>query len=103
MGKRKKKKKKKQRNEEIEFVGNKEGEERKGGKRQCDRKGGEEEGERKKREDFKALRRSKLDSPSTKVGAHSAIYAWILKTWSFDKLHKVGNFPTRYTFSLKAV
>ena len=40
---------------------------------------------------------------SAKVGTHSAIYMWTPKTWSFDKLHKVGDFPTRFTLSLKAI
>ena len=56
-----------------------------------------------KREDFPALRRSKLDGPSTKVVTSNAIYVWTPKTWSFDKLHKVGDFPTRFTSSLKAI
>ena len=41
--------------------------------------------------------------PTTKVGTRSAIYVWIPKTWSFNKLHKVGDFPTRFTLSLKAI
>ena len=49
------------------------------------------------------LRRLKLDGPSTKVVTSSAIYVWTQKTWSFDKLHKVGDFPTRFTLSLKAI
>ena len=56
-----------------------------------------------KREDFPVLQRLKLDGPCTKVGTRSAIYVWTPKTWSFDKLRKVGNFYTRFTFSLKAV
>ena len=73
------------------------------------RKGKEKRKKKKERKEekgrgvFPAFRRSKLDSPSTKVGTHSAIYVWIPKTWSFDKLHKVRNFPTRFTFSLMAV
>ena len=54
-----------------------------------------------KMEDFPALRLSKLDGPSTKVGTRSAIYLWTPKTWSFDKLHKVVNFPTRFYFESK--
>ena len=54
-------------------------------------------------EDFSELHQSKLDSPSTKVVTRSAIYVWIPKTWSFDKLHNVENFPTRFTFNLKVV
>ena len=46
---------------------------------------------------------STLDGPSTKVGTRSAIYVWTPKTWSFYKLYKVGNFPTRFIFSLKAI
>ena len=56
-----------------------------------------------KKEDFPALRWSKLDGPSTKVGTRNAIYVWTPKTRSFDKLHKVENFPTRFTFNLKAI
>ena len=56
-----------------------------------------------KREDFSALRRLNLDGPNTKVGTCSTIYMWTPRTWSFDKLHKVGNFPTLFTFSLKVV
>ena len=55
------------------------------------------------REDFPVLRLSMLDSPNTKVGARSVTYVWIPKSWSFDKLHKVGDFPTWFTFSLKAL
>ena len=58
---------------------------------------------KRKRKDFPTLRRSKLDSPSTKVDARSVIYMWTPKSWSFDKLHKVGDFPTWFTFSLKAL
>ena len=49
------------------------------------------------------LRWSKLDGPSTKVGTRNAIYVWTPKSWSFNKLHKVGDFPTRFTLSLKAI
>ena len=54
-------------------------------------------------EDFPALRWSKLDGPSTKVVIRNTIYVWTPKTWSFDKLHKVGDFPTWFTLSLKAI
>ena len=53
------------------------------------------------REDFLAFWRSKFDSSKTKVGARSSIYVWIPKSWSFDKLHKIGYFPTWFTFILK--
>ena len=53
--------------------------------------------------DFFALRRSKLDSLSTKVVTRSLIYVWIPKIWSFDKLYKVGNFPTCVISSLKVI
>ena len=55
------------------------------------------------RKDFPAFRWSKFDSPTTKVGARKAIYVWTPKSWSFDKLHEVGYFPTWLTFSLKAL
>ena len=43
------------------------------------------------------------DGPSTKVVTSSAIYVWKPKAWSFDKLHKVKDFPTRFTLSLKVI
>ena len=55
------------------------------------------------REDFPDLWRSKFDSQKTKVGARSLIYEWTPKSWSFDKLHEVGNFPTQFMFSLKVI
>ena len=55
------------------------------------------------KEDFPAFRRSAFDSSRTKVGAHSGIYMWTPKSWSFDKLQEVGYFPTWFTFSLKAL
>ena len=30
-------------------------------------------------------------------------YAWVLKSWSFVKLHEVGNFPTWVISSLKVI
>ena len=60
---------------------------------------GKRKGRRKgKMEDFPAL-----NGPSTKVGTRSAIYLWTPKTWSFNKLYKVRNFPTQFIFSLKAI
>ena len=55
------------------------------------------------KEYFPAFWRSKFDNPKTKFGARSLIYVWIPKSWSFDKLHKVGYFPTQFIFSLKAL
>ena len=69
-------------------------------KRKRERK---EKGEKGKIEDFSALRRLKLDGPSTKVGTRSAINVWTPKTWSFDKLHKVGDSSTQFTLSLKVI
>ena len=63
---------------------------------------GKERREREKK-DFPVLRRSRLDSLSTKVGTRSAIYMWTPKTWSLDKLHKVGVSPTRIPFHLRVV
>ena len=68
-----------------------------------EKRGREKKGIKRKMEDFLALQRSKLDGPSIKVGTRIAIYMWTPKTWSFDKLHKVGDFPTRFTLSLKAI
>ena len=50
--------------------------------------------EEREREDFLVFWQSKFDSPETKVGARNAIYVWTTKSWSFDKLHEVGYFPT---------
>ena len=38
-----------------------------------------------------------------KVDPRIASYAWVPKSWSFVKLHKVGNFPTLNIFSLKVM
>ena len=69
----KKRKKEAKRKEFVEERKKKEFVEREG-----KRKGKEREKE--KREDFSVLRRSKLDSSSTKVGTRSAIYVWTPKT-----------------------
>ena len=53
--------------------------------------------------DFPGFGRSTFESSSTKVGTRSGIYVWTPKSWSFDKLQKVGYFPTRFIFSLKAL
>ena len=52
---------------------------------------------------FLGFRRSTFESSRTKVGTRSGIYVWTPKSWSFDKLQKVGYFPTRFIFSLKAL
>ena len=36
-----------------------------------------------------------------KVDLRDESYAWTPKSWSFVKLHEVGNFPTCVIFSLK--
>ena len=38
-----------------------------------------------------------------KVDLRDESYAWTLKSWSFDKLHEVGNFFTCVISSLKAI
>ena len=38
-----------------------------------------------------------------KVHLSDESYAWVLKSWSFVKLHEVGNFLTWNIFSLKAM
>ena len=38
-----------------------------------------------------------------KVGPRIESYAWVPKSWSFFKLHEVGNFLTWIIFSLKAI
>ena len=83
--------------------GEKENKEKKKVKQFVERK--EEKMRRKKREreNFPAFWRSKFDSSRTKVGAHSALYVWTPKSWSFDNFHEVGYFPTWFIFSLKAL
>ena len=38
-----------------------------------------------------------------KVYLHDERYTWTPKSWSFIKLHKVGNFPTCVISSLKVI
>ena len=38
-----------------------------------------------------------------KVDLHDKSYVWTPKSWSFIKLHKVGNFPACVISSLKAI
>ena len=38
-----------------------------------------------------------------KVDLRDKSYAWTPKSWSFVKLHEVGNFPTCVISSLKAI
>ena len=38
-----------------------------------------------------------------KVDLRDESYAWTPKSWSFDKLHEVENFPTCVISSLKAI
>ena len=93
---RKEKKERKAKRKEKERKRGKRGKrflERKGRKRR--RKG--------KRKIFPGFGRSTFESSRTKVGTRSGIYVWTPKNWSFDKLQKVGYFPTRFIFSLKAL
>ena len=39
----------------------------------------------------------------SKVDPRNEGYAWIQKSWSFIKLHEVGNFPTWIIFNLKVI
>ena len=38
-----------------------------------------------------------------KVDLRDESYAWTQKSWSFNKLYEVGNFPTCVISSLKAI
>ena len=77
-----------------------------------EREGGEkrerEKGKRGK-EVFRYSLRSTKIKPSVFIGARRKVdpriasYAWVPKSWSFVKLHEVGNFPTLNIFSLKAM
>ena len=94
------------RNEKKEKKSKKEGKERKEGTKRkefVERKGRKRRKEERERKDFPGFVRSTFDSSSTKVGAHSGIYVWTPKSWSFDKLQEVGYFPTWFIFSLKAL
>ena len=53
--------------------------------------------------------RSMKIGPQVFVGAEGKVdlrnesYVWTTKSWSFDKLHEVGNFPTCVISSLKTI
>ena len=53
--------------------------------------------------------RSTEIGPSVFIGVRDKVhlrdesYAWVPKSWTFVKLHEVGNFPTLNIFSLKAM
>ena len=53
--------------------------------------------------------RSRKIEPQVFVGTEGKVvlrdesYAWTPKSWSFIKLHEVGNFPTCVISSLKAI
>ena len=68
-------------------------------------KRGEREREREEREkkgDISSVfQRLELDGSRRKVDPRIASYVWVPKSWSFVKLHEVGNFPTWNIFSLK--
>ena len=74
-----------------------------------DSEGGRGEEERGRERNFTFFLRSMEIGSSVFVGArrkvnpHIASYAWIPKSWSFVKLHEVGNFPTLIIFSLKVI
>ena len=59
--------------------------------------------EKQKKEIFPMLRWLKLNGLRRKVNPHIVSYAWVPKSWSFVKLHEIGNFPTLNIFSLKVM
>ena len=62
------------------------------------------ERERNKKMDiFPAFRRSNLDGSRVKVDPHIKGYAWVLKSWSFVKLHEVRNFSTLIIYNIKVI
>ena len=75
---------------------------KKGEERKERKKNGERERER-WREKHKGRFSRCSDGLRRKVNPRIASYAWVLKSWSFVKLHKVENFPTWIIFSLKAI
>ena len=74
---------------------------KKGRKESVERKWRKRRKEEREKEDFPGFGRSTFESSRTKVGTRSGIYVGTPKSWSFDKLQKVGYFPTRFIFSLK--
>ena len=59
-------------------------------------------GER-KREIFLVFRWSKFNGSRRKVDPRNAGYTWVLKSWSFVKLHEEENFSTWNIYILKAI
>ena len=92
-----------EKNEKKSKKERKERKERKEGKESVERKGRKKRRRKGKRKVFPGFERLTFESSSTKVGARSGIYVWTPKSWSFDKLQKVGYFPTRFISSLKAL
>ena len=73
----------------------------------CVRVSRERERERKKSFYFSQI--STEIGPSVFIGARGKVslryegYTWVPKSWSFVKLHEVGNFPTLNISSLKVI
>ena len=80
---------------------------KKRGSEECD--GGEERERERRKGVFRFSLRSTEIEPSVfirakrKVDPRIASYMWVPKSWSFVKLHEVGNFPTWNIFSLKVM
>ena len=72
-------------------------------RKKLDREGRGRKRRGKKREIFPEFRISDLDGSRRKVDPRIASYTWVPKSWSFVKLHEVGNFPTWNIFSLKSM
>ena len=75
----------------------KKGERRKEKKRRIERKtdkGREEERGRKENEIFPGMPTVGARWSEKKVDSRIISYVWVPKSWSFVKLHEVGNFPT---------
>ena len=78
-----------------------------GNRRRTEKVSGEREKKEKKYLCF-SLRSTEIEpwvfvGAKGKVGPRIESYAWVPKSWSFVKLHEVGNFPTLNIFSLKAM
>ena len=77
------------------------------GEMDSERERGREERGRERNSTF-SLRSTKIGSSvfvgaRRKVDPRIASYVWVPKSWSFVKLHEVGNFPTWVISSLKVI
>ena len=53
--------------------------------------------------EFSTIESSAFVGARDNVDPYSESYVWVPESESFDKLQEVGDFPTRFIFSLKAI